>query len=190
MSLPNMSLTQNSTMTDSESKANSMSIIQGIAPKDSTLKKEPNSTVLDMSRVPVRANEIPHEKGDPGSPYAQPQPSPSPPPHAGIPLILLSRADVIRILFSPQWGWSKTQCRAWLIAVGLHILDYTEEESTRRAEWFDGSGPNLWASSSERWKAIYGPTDGNCIYSLLLGAVGVVPQGLVFSHRRTAPGNY
>lgn len=88
---------------------------------------------------------------------------------------------------TPQWLWSNAQCRAWLYAVCITYLDYTEEAAHAEAARFKGMGVYLYSRNRHGWTTKMGQENGTSVYNLLISQAskpGAVPPGIAFPERK------
>lgn len=94
--------------------------------------------------------------------------------------------DGIKATDIPQWLWSNKQCRSWVIAVCVTLLNNSVEEAEEKAARFRGFGPIIFENNLESWNYVLRDiVDATSVYGLVLGQTrekGAVPGGVSFSH--------
>ncbi|CZT01969.1 uncharacterized protein RCO7_05448 [Rhynchosporium graminicola] len=108
-------------------------------------------------------------------------------PQSRFPLRLYNPSQPPRIVATdvPQWNWSTTECKEWLVAVLMDLMDWDALAAARQADHLHGHGPNLYLRTSESWIALLGVDNGKGIYAMLVGCrrrKGAVPQGVRIWH--------
>ena len=92
----------------------------------------------------------------------------------------------IKATDTPQWLWSNEQCRSWIVAVCVTLLNNSVEEAEEKAARFRGFGPMIFESEKEGWTNILQDNaDVISVYGLVLGQTHkkeAVPRGLSFDH--------
>jgi hypothetical protein len=92
----------------------------------------------------------------------------------------------IKATDTPQWLWSNKQCRSWIIAVCVTLLNNSVEQAEEKAARFRGFRPAIFENELEEWTEIFqDEADVASVYGLVLGQThekGAVPRGLSFDH--------
>jgi hypothetical protein len=93
----------------------------------------------------------------------------------------------IKATDTPQWLWSNEQCRSWIIAVCVTLLNNSLEEAEEKAKRYRGFGPSIFENNIEAWKSIFqNEYDSESVYSLVMSKrdeSGAVPLGWTYPHR-------
>lgn len=66
----------------------------------------------------------------------------------------------IKATDTPQWLWSNVECRAWLTAVGVTLLNMSIDEAEGYADSFEGSGTYIYNWNCQAWHRLYGIANG------------------------------
>lgn len=108
-----------------------------------------------------------------------------PPPYSLAETSLSKQPLNIKASETPQWLWSNAQCRAWIAAVCIEYLQYSERDAYAAAEGVKGFGPRLFGMRLQEWTQILGNADGYSVYTLVFSIArkkGAVPASTTFAH--------
>ena len=109
---------------------------------------------------------------------------PSPPPYDSS--TTTTPSQKIKATDTPQWHWSRSQCRAWLIVLCTDLLDIESKEAQKIAGKFEGYGPTIYLMATQEWRDLLGiASAGDSVYAMLLGVrnrKGAVPKTVVLRH--------
>lgn len=86
---------------------------------------------------------------------------------------------------TPQWHWSKLQCKAWLFAVLTTYMDYDATTAEAIVSKLEGYGPNIYSRTKESWTELLGYENGNGLYLMLLSIrhqKGAIPRNVNMNH--------
>lgn len=119
-----------------------------------------------------------------GIPETQTSEQTSPPPYDSS--ITTTPSQKIKATDTPQWLWSRSQCRAWLTALCTELLDMESENAQKIAGRFGGYGPTIYLMLMQEWRDLLGNASaGDSVYAMLLGVrnqKGAVPKTVILRH--------
>jgi len=82
----------------------------------------------------------------------------------------------------PQWRWTNSQCKEWLVEVLVVYCGKSRVAAEELAKHFQGFGPTLYRIKPSYWGKWLG-ADGRAICALLFEMQpNAVPKGIIFDH--------
>lgn len=79
----------------------------------------------------------------------------------------------------PQWNWTTTQCREWLITICVEFFEMELGESQDLARNFDGYGPTIFVMTRQDWEHLLGRARGLGVHAMVSSswhAKGAAPK--------------